>query len=132
MSVFSCEVHTYHRPQPMRTIVHHVQPLAMGGTDLAPTATGEVTLTKTTSGWRIELHATGLPRRADGIFYEAWLKNEAGTLVPIGTFNDGHDVILWSGVGPADFPTLTITREIADGNQASSGEVVLRGEPHRK
>ena len=35
MSVFSCEVHTYHRPQPMRTIVHHVQPLAMGGTDLA-------------------------------------------------------------------------------------------------
>jgi hypothetical protein len=102
---------------------------AMGGTELAPSATGEVTLTKTVSGWRIKLHATGLPRRADGSFYEAWLKKEDGTLVPIGTFNDGRDVTLWSGVGPADFPILTVTREVADGNQASSGEVVLLGKP---
>jgi hypothetical protein len=103
---------------------------ALSGTDLAPDAKGEVTLTKTSSGWRIELHATGLPRRADGEFYEAWLKNEAGQLVPIGTFNDGRDVVLWAGVGPAFFPTLTITREVADGNQASSGEVVLAGQSH--
>ena len=100
---------------------------ALSGTDLAPEAKGDVTLTKTSSGWRIELHATGLPRRADGEFYEAWLKNEAGQLVPIGTFNDGRDVVLWAGVGPAFFPTLTITREVADGNQASSGQVVLVG-----
>jgi len=105
---------------------------SMSGTDLAPSATGAVTLTKTTSGWRIVLHATGLPRRADGEFYEAWLKNDAGLLVPIGTFNDGNDVTLWSGVGPADFGTLTITRETGDGNQASSGEVVLLGKPHQK
>lgn len=104
---------------------------ALGGTDLAPGAKGDVTLTKTSSGWRIELHATGLPRRADGEFYEAWLKSDAGQLVPIGTFNDGHDVVLWAGVGPADFPLLTVTREVADGNQASSGEVVLTGQPHR-
>ena len=103
---------------------------AMSGTSLAPTASGDVTLTKTPSGWRIALHATGLPRRADGEFYEAWLKNDAGVLVPIGTFNDGNDVTLWSGVGPAAFGTLTITREVADGNQASSGEVVLLGKPH--
>jgi hypothetical protein len=103
---------------------------SMSGTDLAPTAKGEVTLTKTVSGWRITLHATGLPRRANGEFYEAWLKNDQGLLVPIGTFNDGNDVTLWSGVGPADFGTLTITREVADGNQASSGEVVLLGKPH--
>jgi hypothetical protein len=102
---------------------------ALSGTDLAPEAKGDVTLTKTSSGWRIELHATGLPRRADGEFYEAWLKNEAGQLVPIGTFNDGRDVVLWAGVGPALFPTLTVTREVADGNQASSGEVVLLGHP---
>jgi hypothetical protein len=101
---------------------------ALSGTELAASAKGDVTLTKTPSGWRIELHATGLPRRADGEFYEAWLKDEAGNLVPIGTFNDGHDVVLWSGVGPADFPTLTITREVADGNQASSGQVVLVGQ----
>ncbi len=103
---------------------------SMTGTDLAPSAKGEVTLTRTLSGWRIALHATGLPRRADGEFYEAWLKNADGVLVPIGTFNDGNDVTLWSGVTPEDFGALTITREAADGNQASSGEVVLLGKPH--
>ena len=102
---------------------------SMTGTELAPTAKGDVTLTKTVSGWRITLHATGLPRRADGEFYEAWLKNPEGVLVPIGTFNDGRDVTLWAGVTPADFGTLTVTREVADGNQASSGEVVLLGKP---
>jgi len=101
---------------------------SLKATDLEPTATGDVTLTKTASGWRIELHATGLPRRADGEFYEAWLKDGSGQLVPIGTFNDGRDVTLWSGVGPAAYPTLTITREVADGNQASSGQVVLVGQ----
>ncbi len=100
---------------------------SLKGTDLAPAASGDVTLTKTTSGWRIKLHATGLTRRADGEFYEAWLKDGTGRLVPIGTFNDGREVTLWSGVGPKDFPLLTITREVADGNQASSGEVVLLG-----
>ena len=48
--------------------------------------------------------------------------------MPIGTFNDGREVILWSGVGPGDFPTLTITQEVADGDQASSGQVVLIGQ----
>ncbi len=101
---------------------------SLSGTELAPQAAGDVTLTKTPSGWDIRLHATGLPRREDGEFYEAWLKNDAGVLIPIGTFNDGRDVTLWSGVGPSDFPTLTITREVADGDQASSGQVVLAGE----
>ena len=73
-------------------------------------------------------HEFSWPRRAeDGEFYQAWLKNDAGLLVPIGSFNDGRDVTLWSGVGPADFPTLTITQEVADGDQASSGLVVLMG-----
>jgi hypothetical protein len=101
------------------------------GTELAADATGDVTLTKTASGWEIRLHATGLPRRTDGQFYEAWLKNEAGVLVPLGTFNEGEEVTLWSGVGPADFPTLTVTRELDDGNQASSGEIVLVGAARR-
>ena len=101
---------------------------SLSGTELAPDAAGDVTLTKTPSGWKIRLNATGLPRRADGEFYEAWLKDDAGQLVPIGTFNDGHDVTLWSGVGPTTFPTLTVTREVADGDQASSGHVVLMGD----
>jgi len=99
----------------------------LAGTELSPEASGNVTLSKTPSGWDIRLHATGLPRREDGEYYQAWLKNDAGLLVPIGSFNDGRDVTLWSGVGPADFPTLTVTQEVADGDQASSGLVVLVG-----
>jgi anti-sigma-K factor RskA len=100
---------------------------ALGPTGLVTGAKGAATLTKTTSGWRIELHATGLPRLDTGRFYEAWLKNDAGVLVPIGTFNEGRNVTLWAGVSPVDFPTLGVTRERADGNQDSSGEKVLVG-----
>jgi hypothetical protein len=100
---------------------------ALAPTALAPAATGSATLTKTASGWRIELAATGLPRLDGGRFYEAWLRNAAGVLVPVGTFNDGRNVTLWAGVSPTDFTTLTVTRERADGDQASSGEKVLVG-----
>ena len=62
-----------------------------------PEPTGEATLTKTSSGWRIELDATGLPRLEGGRFYQAWLRNAAGVLVPIGTFNEGEDVTLVGG-----------------------------------
>ena len=100
---------------------------ALASTGLAPGATGQATLTRTSSGWRVELDARGLPRLAGGRFYEAWLRSSAGVLVPIGTFNDGRDVTLWAGVSPKDFPTVTVTRERADGAQASSGEKVLAG-----
>jgi hypothetical protein len=100
---------------------------ALAATDLVPGARGESTLTQTSSGWRIELDATGLPRLAGGRFYEAWLRNTAGVLVPIGTFNEGRKVKLWAGVSPKDFPIVTVTREQADGDQASSGEKVLVG-----
>ncbi len=72
-------------------------------------------------------HATGLPRRDGRRFYEAWLRSPAGVLVPIGTFNEGRKVTLWAGVSPKDYPSLTVTRESADGDQASSGEKVLVG-----
>jgi len=100
---------------------------ALGATDLAPGAKGEATLTKTSSGWRIELHAERLPRLAGGRFYEAWLRNGAGVLVPVGTFNDGRKVTLWAGVSPKKFTSLTVTRERADGEQDSSGQKVLVG-----
>ena len=100
---------------------------ALGPTHLAPGASGEATLTRTSSGWRIHLDASGLPRLAGGGFYEAWLRNSAGVLVPIGTFNEGRNVMLWAGVPPTSFTVLTVTRERADGNQASSGEKVLAG-----
>ncbi len=100
---------------------------ALAATELAPGASGEATLSKTASGWRIELDAKGLPRLDRGRFYEAWLRDGAGLLVPIGTFNQGRNVTLWAGVSPKDFATLTVTRERADGDQASSGEKVLAG-----
>ena len=100
---------------------------ALAPTALLPDASGDATLTKTSSGWRIELDATGLPRLENGRYYQAWLRNTAGVLVPIGTFNEGRKVTLWAGVPPTDFTTLSVTREQADGDQSSSGEKVLVG-----
>ena len=103
---------------------------ALAGTALAPAASGQVTLTQTQSGWRITLHGSGLPRLDNGYYYEAWLKNRAGILVPIGTFNQPDNVTLWAGVPPTEFPTVTITRQRADGNPKSSGKRVLVGVAH--
>jgi Anti-sigma-K factor rskA len=100
---------------------------ALAATNLVPGASGRATLTKTQSGWQIELSATGLPRLPDGPYYEAWLRNSTGILVPVGTFNEGRDVTLWAGVSPKNFTVLTVTRERADGDQTSSGEKVLVG-----
>ena len=97
------------------------------GTDLAPGASGSATLTGTRAGWRIVLHTTGLPRLDNGRYYQAWLKNAAGILVPTGTFNQGPTVTLWAGVSPAEFPTVTVTEQLANGNPASSGMRVLVG-----
>jgi len=92
-----------------------------------PNGGWSATLTKTTSGWRIELAATGLPHRANGRYYQAWLKNAAGILVPVGTFNDAEHVTLWSGVPVTQFRTLTVTQQQANGDPASSGRRVLVG-----
>ena len=101
--------------------------MVVHGTPLAPDAHGNATLTKTTSGWRIELSATGLPHLQNGRYYQAWLKNAAGILVPIGTFNDARQVTLWSGAPVTQFRTLTVTQQLANGNPASSGRKVLIG-----
>ena len=100
---------------------------ALEPTDLVPGANGEATFTRTDSGWRIELDATGLPRLDAGRFYQAWLEDADGALVAVGTFNEGEDVVLWAGVSPVDHPTITITEENADGDPESSGREVLVG-----
>jgi hypothetical protein len=101
--------------------------MALAGTALAPSVHGSATLTKTGSGWRIQLSAAGLRHIAGGRYYQAWLKNRAGVLVPVGTFNDARSVTLWAGVPPPQFPSLTVTVQRADGNPASSGLRVLTG-----
>jgi hypothetical protein len=100
--------------------------MVVTGTQLAPYAHGRAVATKMESGWQFKLSATGLPRLAGGRYYEAWLKNAAGTLVPIGTFNDARQVTLWSGVTVTQFRTLTVTAQRA-GNPAPSGLRVLVG-----
>ncbi len=94
-------------------------------TELAPNVTGEINLTKTTSGWEYAFNVNGFKRLDSGRFYQAWVKSDDGILVPIGTFNEGTNVVLWSGVPPREFPTLTVTEESADGDQTSSGRRVL-------
>jgi hypothetical protein len=101
------------------------------GTPLAPNAHGSATLTKTESGWRIQLSATGLPHLANGRYYQAWLKNSGGILVPIGTFNDALNVTLWSGAPVTQFHMFSVTRQLANGNPRSSGQRVLVGVAHQ-
>jgi hypothetical protein len=99
------------------------------GTELASGASGKVVIYQDTAGFRVELRARDLPLLDGGRFYQAWLKGTKGT-VPIGTFSEGNGdwVTLWSGVSPADYPTLTVTIEAPDGNQDSSGQRVLAGQ----
>lgn len=101
--------------------------LALQPTQLVPAAQGTARVFAEESGLRIELNATGLPRRDGGLYYQAWLRDAAGNLVPIGTFHDGDHVTLWAGVSLDEYPTLTITEEQADNDQASSGRRVLLG-----
>jgi hypothetical protein len=106
--------------------------LALQATPLAPDAKGSAEVFTEDSGLRIELNAIGLPRRDGGLFYQAWLRDAAGNLVPIGTFHDGDHVTLWAGVSLAEFPTLTITEEQSDNDQGSSGRRVLVGTVEQK
>jgi anti-sigma-K factor RskA len=100
-------------------------------TALAPGSRASAGITRNKAGFRIALDAHGLPVLPRGEYYQAWLKDGAGTLVTIGTFSssDGR-ITLWSGVSPKDFPTLTVTIEATDNDQASSGRRVLVGEVH--
>ena len=100
---------------------------ALAATGLVPGAHGDATLTQTAAGWQIELGVTGLRHLDNGLYYEAWLKNAGGTLVPVGTFIQGPSVTLWAGVSPDDFSTLVVTEQPVGHNQASSGKPVLTG-----
>jgi hypothetical protein len=100
------------------------------GTPLAAGASGSATLTKTVSGWQIKFHGGGLPRRASGLFYQAWLTNSSGLAVPIGTFNQPADVTLWAGVPPTDFPVVEVSRGQIGATPATPTQVVLVGTAH--
>lgn len=99
-------------------------------TGLVPDVSGEVAITAFQSGLQIELDAPSLPRRADGAFYEGWLRLDDDRLVPVGTFHEGGDVVLWAGIELDRIVLMTVTLEEAvagaSPDQASSGQVVLK------
>jgi hypothetical protein len=97
-----------------------------------PQSSGDVTLAQTRAGWRIELRASGLPRLDNGRYYEAWMVNAAGARVPVGSFNQGPEVTLWSGVSPAAFPTITVTAQDVASGPPGSGPRVLVGHVSEK
>ena len=103
----------------------------LAATAAAPNARASVSITKNPAGFRVVLDAHGLPKLPTGRYYQAWLKNAHGTLVPLGTFSssDGR-VTLWSGVSPSEFTAISVTIEAANGDQGSSGDRVLTGDVH--
>jgi len=103
--------------------------VALTGTPLEPDATGSAAITSTPSGFEIVLDISDLPPAPAGTYYQAWLKNDAGA-VTIGTFHGregSDDIVLWSGVDPAVYPTLTVTIQQEGAGPQSSGQVVLSG-----
>lgn len=106
------------------------QLVAMEGTEIETSAVGEAALRPTGSGWWIRLEVAGLPAADPGTYYEGWMWNDEGEGVSIGTFHlrGGEEpVILWSGVDPADYPAIWVTREPEDGDPGASDQVVMRG-----
>ena len=100
----------------------------LSGTPLAQNAHASVVVRHNNAGFHITLNAQGLPPLPAGEYYQAWLKNAAKVLVPIGTFSSSDArITLWSGVSPKDYPTMTVTIEKADNDQRSSGRRVLTG-----
>ncbi|MEK7425106.1 MAG: anti-sigma factor [Actinomycetota bacterium] len=107
--------------------------ISMVGTDLAPAVSGEATISTESSGVRIAVRVPGLPRRDGGQYYEGWLRSCDGErLAPIGTFHDLADAVGWAGVAIDEYPVISFTKEAVaapdSDEQASSGEVVLRGQ----
>jgi hypothetical protein len=93
-----------------------------------PDVSGEAEVFDTDSGFAIRMELQGLPLLPDGGFYEAWVRDEDGTLVSIGTFSQSAGPItLWAGVDPCEFGGISVTRERPDGDPTSSGDRVLGG-----
>ena len=104
--------------------------IAVEGTELETTAAGQATLRPTGDGWWIGLEVTDLTPAPRGTYYEGWVWSDQGDGVSIGTFHlrgEGRNVVLWSGVDPADYPMIWVTLEDEDGDPAASDRIVMRG-----
>jgi hypothetical protein len=103
---------------------------ALAGTDLAPNATAAAVFDARPDGLQILLDTSDLPGAPEGQMYEAWIGN-GDIRVSAGTFHlrgGGAPISLWAGTADPSFTVITVTIEPIDGDAASSGDVVLRGE----
>lgn len=106
------------------------QIVAMEGTEIEPAATGSASIETAEAGWWIRLDLDDLPAATEGTYYEGWVWNDQGEGVSIGTFHlRGGDrpIVLWSGVDPADYPSIWVTLEDEDGDPAASDQIVVWG-----
>jgi hypothetical protein len=95
-------------------------------------ASASAELYRNRSGFRVVLDARDLPSLPEGDYYQAWLKNDVGGLVPIGTFSSSQDeVTLWSGASAANFVRILVTTESTISAPEPS-RVVLVGEVHHR
>ena len=99
------------------------------GTQLAPRATGTVTVSKAAAGFRVVIDVHDLPAAEPGSYYIAWLRGPNG-VVPIGSFHArqiAKPITLWSGVDPADYPRFSVTLQREGAPPTPSGVVVMSG-----
>lgn len=103
--------------------------VVLAGTELAPASSAVATVADTPLGTRIDLDVSGLAPAGQDEYYEAWMWNDDGDAVSAGSFHlrggDGS-IELWAGVGLADYPRITVTRQRESDGVEPSGEVVLR------
>jgi len=108
------------------------QMVTIEGTELEPGASGQAWIREADAGWWVRLEVEALPAAVEGTYYEGWVWNDDGEGVSIGTFHlrgGDEDVILWSGVDPADYPAIWVTLEDEDGDAAASERIVMWGRP---
>lgn len=103
--------------------------VTLAGTELAPASSAVATVADTPLGTRIDLDVSGLAPAGEDDYYEAWLWNGDGDAVSAGSFHlrggDGS-IELWAGVGLAEYPRMTVTRQREGDGVPPSGDVVLR------
>ena len=109
---------------------HRGEQFALAGTDLSPGTSAWATVDEQSAGVSIKLDVRGLAPAKPGTYYEAWVEGPEGK-VSIGTFHmrGGNGwIYLWSGVEPAEYPTLNVTLEQEGFDLGWSGKVVLTGQ----
>jgi anti-sigma-K factor RskA len=95
-----------------------------------PTAHGQVRMVSS-EGDQMRLDVSGLRPNKDGEFYELWLLDKNGEMIPLGSFhvsgNGERTVDLPLPVDPASFEYFDLSIQEQDAGPEHSGRSVLRG-----